>query len=160
MRPRLRYALLPIVLIGFGVLTAGASVLSLEGSDRAPYENEFSAVCYSDVSIEAPLSKKNGGKDLTVHEVVVSGNFEGCEGQTMLLTASLKSQQLSYAFHDLKSEEGTFSLVFASDKGPGDWHRIHPLISDGKLVARGTLTPPQAKLDVTDISWVVASLWK
>lgn len=151
--------LLPATLIASGVITAGASVLSLNGSDLAPYEKEFSAFCYSDLTIEAPLSTKNAGKDFKVHEVVVSGNFERCAGYTMLLTASLKSKKLSFAFHEIQSAEKTFTMVFSTGKGPGDWHSRPPKVTDGKLFSEGPLTPPELSLDPGDITWVVSDKW-
>ena len=160
MKAKLRYALTPLALVGIGVITAGASLISLEGSDPAPYEKQFFGVCYSDITIEAPLSRDGKGKDYKVYEVIVSGNFERCEGHTMLLTADLKSQQQSYAFHELQPEETSFTLSFSSGQGPADWHRLHPRVVDGRLVAQGALTPPQVRLDVEDIRWVIATLWQ
>lgn len=159
MTPRLRFLLLPAALVATGIVTAGASVLSLNGSDRAPYESEFSAFCYSDLMIEAPLSSKNGGKEFKVHEVVVSGNFQGCAGYTMLLTASLKSKKLSYAFHEIQPDENSFTVVFSSGNPPGDWRTSPPRVTDGKLSVQGTLTQPQVSLDVVDITWIVGNNW-
>lgn len=159
MKPRLRYVLLPAALVASGIITAGASVLSLNGSDRTPYENEFLAFCYSDIAVKAPLSSTNGGKDFKVHELVVSGNFQGCEGHTMLLTALLKSKGLSYAFHEIKPNETSFTLAFASGKKPGDWHSKKPKVIDGRLFSQGASTPPELILDVGDITWVVSNTW-
>jgi hypothetical protein len=155
----LRILLLPAALVATSIVAAGASVLSLNGSDRAPYEKEFSALCYSGITIETPLSSKNGGKDFKVHEVVVSGNFQGCPGYTMLLTASLNSKKMSYAFHEIQPNESTFTLVFSSGKPPGDWRTSPPRVTDGKLYAEGALTHPQASLDVENITWVVGDNW-
>jgi hypothetical protein len=162
LKAKLRYGLLPSVLILAAVLSVGASVISLEGSDRAPYEEEFSSVCYSDVVIQAPYSngENDNGKDFKVREVIVTGNFERCEGHTILLTADLKSSQLSYAFHNLNPGENSFSLYFSTGNSQADWHRLHPKVVDGRLVEQGALTPPQVRLDVSDISWVIATSWE
>jgi hypothetical protein len=162
LKAKLRYGLLPSVLILTAVLSVGASVISLEGSDSAPYEEEFSGVCYSDVVIQAPYSNGDdgNGRDFKVREVIVTGNFERCAGHTILLKADLKSSQFSYAFHNLNPGENSFSLFFSTGQSQADWHRLHPKILDGRLVEQGALTPPQVRLDVADISWVIASTWE
>lgn len=153
-----------LVLLAAGVLPlflvqAGASYISLVGSDPAPFEGNFSSACYSNVQIEAPLENDGNGNDFKVRRVIVSGNFSACQGETILLEARMGSTQKSYAFHVFSGAETNVVLYFDTGNGTGDWHKRYPTIVDSRLVANGPLTPPSAKLTEEEISWFVSYFW-
>lgn len=159
MNPAARLIALPIAGLSLGLVIVGASVISLAGSDSTPYEEYFFGVCYSDIVIEAPLSNGGTGDDLKVREVIVSGNFQRCNGHTILLTAQLNGANDSYAFHNFTGEESSFVLTFSPGQAPGDWHSQFPRVVEGRLVAQGPLTPPPNRLTADEITWIVDTDW-
>lgn len=159
MNPSARLIALPLAGLSLGMVVVGASVISLAGSDSTPYEGNFFGVCYSDVTVEAPLSANGDGNNLKVREVIVTGDFQRCNGQTILLTAELNGAKDSYAFFNLTGEESSIVLTFSPGQGPGDWHSKFPRIVNGRLVAQGPLTPPPNKLTAEEITWVIDTAW-
>ena len=141
------------------LIHVAASLLNLAGSDPAPYEKKFNSFCYSNVQIQAPLDNLGGGNDYKVREVIVTGDFSGCQGHTILLSAQMNTSQISYAFYIFNGNETQVSLKFDSGQGDGVWHKHYPLIVNGQLVANGPLTPPSGKLAVEDISWIISFFW-
>lgn len=158
MKKRFFTVVLPGVLAVF-LIQAGASIISLAGSDAAPFEGKFSTFCYSNVEIEAPLENGGNGNDYKVRRVIVTGDFSACQGHTVLLAAQMNSSQKSYAFYIFGGNETSVVFNFDTGNGDGDWHKQYPSIVNGQLVANGPLTPPSSKLTEEDISWVISFFW-
>lgn len=145
--------------LGTLIIFAAASMISLVGSDSAPYEKTFSTFCYSNVKITAPLESGGTGNDFKVQRVVVTGDFSACQGHTILLEAQMNTSQESYAFYIFTGEELSVGFDFDTGNGDGDWYKRYPQIVNSQLVANGPLTPPSAKLRAEDISWVIRFFW-
>lgn len=149
-----------VAVVVAGSLMAGATVISLAGSDSRPFEERYTGVCYSNVVVEAPITAGDKGKDFKVRQVIVSGNFQGCAGYTMLLTAYLNPGRNTYAFHKLQPGETSFSLSFIPGQSEGQWHKDYPTVEDGQLIPQGPLTPPPNELPIENISWVISDSWR
>lgn len=127
----------------FAISVAGASVLNLAGSDRAPGEGKTEAACAGNLTIQHPV--QNGGHDNNrIVNVYVNGDMTACEGETMRLEVDLADGSHAYASEVIGNNVS--ALTFTFDQQTGDFTDTAPEVLDGQLVNVGDkVQPPKAK---------------
>ena len=127
----------------FGIAVAGASVLNLSGSDRAPGAGTTEAACAGNLIIQHPV--QNGGHDNNrVVHLYVSGDMTACEGETIRIEVDLSDGAHAYASQVIGSNVN--ALTFTFDQQTGDFTDTEPTVQNGGLVNVGAkVQPPKAK---------------
>lgn len=143
---RKRQAIFAVVaLLLFGLNVAGASWLSLTGSDTQPYEANFPAQCATPtVSFVYEVDSK---KDKKVTEIRLSGDFSNCIGSQVLVAVHKSDQSWNYAVKDITTAASSISLFFEKQDGTGDFRQRFPDVINQRLVPVGPLAPPANGLD-------------
>lgn len=136
----------------FGIAVAGASVLNLSGSDRAPGAGTTEAACAGNLTIQAPV-KQGGTNNKKIVNVYVKGDMTACEGQTIRLEADLNGTP-AYAIRTL--EKDVKELTFTFDEREGDFRDTAPSVVDGQLVAEGRPVAPASAKTFGQIDVLVA----
>ena len=151
MNKRLLIALAALAAV-FGISVAGASVLNLSGSDRAPGSGTTEAACAGDLVVQAPV-KQGGTNNNKIVNVYVKGDFTTCEGQTIRIETDLNGIP-AYAFRII--EKDLTQLTFFFDAKTGDFTDTSPTVVDGQLVAAGKLVGPGNAKDFGQIDVLIA----
>lgn len=137
----------------FAISVAGASVLNLAGSDRAPGEGKTEAACAGNLTIQHPV--QNGGHDNNrVVHVYVSGDMTSCEGETIRLEVDLADDAHAYATRVIGNN--VTELTFTFDQQTGDFTDTAPTVVDGQLVQAGEKVKPQKAQDFGLVSVLIA----
>lgn len=139
----------------FALGVAGASVLNLAGSDRAPGAGTTEAACVSgNLTVQNPV--QNGGHDNNrVVHVYVSGDMTACEGETLRVEVDLADGAHAYAFRVIGHEVDQMTFTF--DEQTGDFTDAAPTVTNGHLVQAGSLVAPQKAKDFGLVNVLVAS---
>lgn len=151
MNKRLLIALAALAAV-FGISVAGASVLNLSGSDRAPGSGTTEAACAGNLTIQAPV-KQGGPDNKKIVNVYVKGDMTACEGQTIRLEADLKGIP-AYAFRIIGKDVKELTFVF--DAREGDFKDTTPSVVDGQLVSEGRPVAPGNAKDFGQIDVLIA----
>lgn len=154
------YGLIAISLL-FTVGSVAASVINLSGSDPAPGEGTTTGHCATNITVSAPPTNANGNdksNDLKVVHVYVSGNFSACTGGWMRVTAQINPSQWAYAVTRVNTSVQDYTFTF--DRNIGDFYSDTPTWANNQFTSHGNLVGPQNKLDVSEISVVVAKSWE
>jgi hypothetical protein len=122
----------------FGIAIAGASVLNLSGSDRAPGAGTTDANCAGNLVIQAPV-KEGGPNNKRIVNVYVKGDMTACEGETIRLEADVDGSPV-YAIRTIGVDSN--EEVFTFNTTTGDFTNAAPTVVDGQLVQAGTLVGP------------------
>ena len=137
----------------FGIAVAGASVLNLAGSDRAPGAGTTDANCAGNLVIQTPV-KQGGPNNKRIVNVYVKGDMTACEGETIRLEADINGSPV-YAIRTIGV--GVESLVFTFDASTGDFTDTAPTVVDNQLVEAGTKVAPQKARDFGLIDVLIAA---
>lgn len=157
--PRRTLYMLAALCLFFVFGTIGASTINLLGSDPAPGEGRTQGQCFSGLTVDAPPVSGNGnGNDLKVVHVYVRGNFDGCVGSWMRVTAQLNPTTYAYAVMQIGTVQNEYEFTF--DDKTGDFRSETPVVVNGGLVPSGKLEAPPKKLDIAAINVVIAATWE
>ena len=151
MNKRLLIALAALAAV-FGIAVAGASVLNLSGSDKAPGAGTTEAACAGNLTIQVPV-KEGGPNNKKIVNVYVKGDMTSCEGQTIRLEADLSGTP-AYAIRRLEADVKELTFVF--DAREGDFRDTAPSVVDGQLVAEGKPVSPVGAKDFGQIDVLIA----
>lgn len=154
---RARTALIALLAVIFFANTAGASLLTLAGSDQQPWEKTFSTICAEpQISLVTETSHGSGTKTVAV---TLTGDFSQCIGSQALVTVTKSGHSSSYAVAEITDNLTSITLHFAKLNNDGDFRQNFPLIVNGRLVSSGAMTPPETGIVVNDIQVVFAWSW-
>lgn len=129
----------------FGLNIAGASWLSLTGSDSEPFEMNYPAKCANpDLTVVYDQEDK---KERKITAIVLSGDFSACLGSQLLVSVHKVDQSYNYAVKDIEENVSSISLFFEK-QGTGDFHKRFPEVVNQRLVPSGPLAPPTSHLDI------------
>jgi hypothetical protein len=137
----------------FGIAVAGASVLNLAGSDRAPGAGTTDANCAGNLVIQAPV-KQGGPNNKRIVNVYVKGDMTACEGETIRLEVDINGSPV-YAIRTIGV--GVESLTFTFNASTGDFTDTAPTVVDNQLVEAGTKVAPQKAADFGLIDVLIAA---
>lgn len=146
-----------IVLVLFGLNVAGASWLSLSGSDSQPYEKTYPASCANpEISVVYENDEKKQPK---ITEIVLTGDFSSCVGSQLLVAVHKSDQSYNYAVKDIDQNVSSISIFFEKQDGTGDIHQRFPKVIGERLVPTGPLAPPTTQIDVPGTKVSFAWSW-
>lgn len=153
----------------FGITGAGASLLSLTGSDSAPGSAKTEAACVNgSLVVTNPVitGQESGNKIHTVTVAVsAGGDLEKCMGQTMLVEVALSSGPPSRAFGVYTfATDSVTSITFGfNGVSTPDAYFLDtaPTVTDGVLVeaAAGTKVEPVKAKDFGQTDITIAKTW-
>ncbi len=137
----------------FGIAVAGASVLNLSGSDRAPGAGTTDANCAGSLVIQAPV-KQGGPNNKRIVNVYVKGDMTACEGETIRLEADINGSPV-FAIRTIGADSN--EEVFTFNSSNGDFTNAAPTVVDNQLVQAGTKVAPQKAADFGLIDVLIAA---
>ena len=137
----------------FGLTVAGASVLNLAGSDRAPGEGTTEAACAGNLTIQSPVKAAGVHKNKVVN-VYVTGDMTACEGESIKVEVGVANNTTAYATRVIGAN--VTELIFTFDQQTGDFTDTAPTVVDGQLVDSGAKVAPQKAQDYGLVSVLIA----
>ena len=154
-----RFASLAILIaMATAVIVAGASVLSLSGSDTAPGSGKGEAACAGPLKVTNPIS--NGGHDNNrITHMLIEGDMTRCQGQTLLVEVDIDTGGHAYATHKFLNSTTT-SLDLAFDVASGRFYDTYPTAVGGSLVDAGVRLDPIKAKDFGLYTLTIASTWE
>lgn len=138
----------------FSLVTAGASIIDLTGSDSAPGTGTTLPNCSGPLTISTPVSQGAGNK---VTKVVVLGNMLNCVGQTMKVTVIVDKVGTLYGVY--KFIEGATQVELRFNETDGDFRDLQPMVIQGVLTSQGNLIGPVRIKDISTVDVVIAANW-
>lgn len=151
MNKRLMIAIVALASI-FGLAVAGASVLNLAGSDRAPGAGSTEANCAGTLVVQTPV-KQGGPNNKRIVNVTVSGDMTACEGETIRVEADINGVP-AYAIKTIGA--GISLITFTFDAVTGDFTDTAPTVVDGQLVEAGSPVAPAKAVDFGTVDVLIA----
>ena len=134
---------------------AGASLITVAGSDQEPFEKTFPGQCASPiVSVVYEDPKKPNPKVVEVH---LEGDFSNCVGAQVLVTTYKNRHVHGYAVAEILDFQGKIQLSLK--KNGGDFYQKFPNIIADRLVSNGPTSPSSDSIDPANIEVVFAWAW-
>lgn len=140
----------------FGITGAGASMLTLTGSDTAPASGTGSPACAGPLVVTHPIDVAGG----RIGHVSVTGDMSLCGGQTLLIAIPLGgTPAMAYGVYQFPTD-GASSVTLTFDATTGDFHNALPTPSGGTLTPTGARVGPVKAKDFGAVELTIGKTWE